>query len=89
MSPVLTAEQLQAIHANPNNAVRAIDPESNESYVIVRADVFEKMQQILNDDYRLSDTYVAQIQSAMRAGWSDPAMDDYNNYDDNYQKLCH
>ena len=30
----------------------------------------------------LSDTYAAaQMESAMRAGWDDPAMDDYNEYD--------
>jgi len=26
----------------------------------------------------LGDTYAAQMESAMRAGWDDPAMDDYN-----------
>jgi hypothetical protein len=26
----------------------------------------------------LSDTYEAQMESAMRAGWDDPLMDDYN-----------
>lgn len=32
-------------------------------------------------DYRLEDTYRAQIESAMKAGWDDPVMDEYNNYD--------
>jgi hypothetical protein len=88
MNPVLTNEQLQAIQANPDAPVCVIDPQSNEAYVIVRADVFEQMRTVLKDEYALSDTYMAQVQSAMRAGWDDPAMDDYNNYDENLKKLC-
>jgi hypothetical protein len=87
MSPVLTAEQIQAIQANPDSPVRVVDPQSNEAYVIVRADMFEQMRTILKDDYHISDTYVAQVQSALRAGWDDPAMDEYNNYDENFKKL--
>ena len=88
MNPVLTSEQIQAIQADPNVALRVIDPHNNEAYVIVRADVYEQMQLILKDEYQLRDTSVAQMRSALRAGWDDPAMDDYNNYDENYQKLC-
>jgi hypothetical protein len=88
MNPVLTKEQIAAIQANPNGPVHALDPQSKEAYVIIRADLFEQMQGILKDEYHLSDTYVAQLQSALRAGWDDPAMDDYNNYDENFKKLC-
>jgi len=88
MNPVLTTEQIQAIQANPDGAVQVIDPQCNEAYVIVRADVYQQMQDILKDEYHLSDTYVAQVQSAVGAGWDDPAMDDYNNYDENFKKLC-
>lgn len=88
MDPVLTFEQLQAIQAKPDGPVRVVNPQSNEAYIIVRAVVYDQMQSILKDEYQLSDTYVAQVQSAMRAGWDDPAMDDYNNYDENFKKLC-
>ena len=33
------------------------------------------------DGHEISDTYAAQIESAMRAGWADPKMDEYNDYD--------
>lgn len=40
---------------------------------------------VLGKDYAmailLSDTYGAQLDSAMKAGWEDPAMDEYNDYD--------
>ena len=88
MDPVLTHEQIQAIQANPVGPVRVIDPKSATAYVIVRADVFEQMSRILKDDYQISDTYLAQVQSAWHAGWNDPAMDDYNNYDESLKKLC-
>jgi hypothetical protein len=88
MNPILTNEQLQAILANPEGPVRVVNPQNHETYVIVRADVYEQMERILRDEYHISDTYLAQAQSALRAGWDDPAMDEYENYDDNYKKLC-
>lgn len=88
MDPVLTHEQLQAIHAKPEGPVRVVDPRTQQAYLIVRADLYEQVQQVLKDEYHLSDTYFAQVESAMRAGWDDPAMDDYNHYDENLNKSC-
>jgi len=53
MSPVLTTEQIQAIQANPDGPVHVVNPQSNEAYVIVRADVFQQMQVILRGEYHL------------------------------------
>jgi hypothetical protein len=39
---------------------------------------FAKVQSLLGED--LSETYPAPIESAMRAGWDDPIMDEYNDY---------
>ena len=88
MHPILTSEQLEALQANPDCAVRVVDPQTNATYVIVRADIYEQMHSILRSEYQIGDTYLAQVRSAMRAGWDDPAMDDYNNYDENYKNLC-
>ena len=41
--------------------------------------VFARVESLLSDD--LADTYPAQIESAMQAGWDDPVMDEYNDYD--------
>jgi hypothetical protein len=51
--------------------LKLVDPATGETYLLVRE---------LEHD-TLADTYSAQIESAMRAGWDDPAMDDYNDYD--------
>jgi hypothetical protein len=39
-----------------------------------------------NDE--LAETYAAQSEAALRAGWDEPAMDDYDHYDEARKKLC-
>jgi hypothetical protein len=88
MDLALTSEQLQALSLDRGTPIRLVDPNSQRAYVLVPADQYERLLALEKDDYQLSDTYVAQMRSAMRAGWDDPAMDDYNNYEENYRKLC-
>ena len=84
----LTPEQSQALAAHPTASLRLVDPQTDRAYVLVPAEVFERIRAVVEDDFDIRDTYAAQFQSALRAGWGDPAMDDYDNYDDNYRKLC-
>jgi len=51
--------------------LKLVDPVTGEAYLLVRESEFDS----------LADTYGAQVESAMRAGWNDPAMDEYNDYD--------
>jgi hypothetical protein len=88
MTLPLTEEQLRAVAAHPDEPVRLIDPKTNEVFVLLRADDYERVRSLLGDDFDIRDTYAAQFASALRAGWGDPAMDDYNNYDEAYRKLC-
>jgi hypothetical protein len=61
----LTPEQRQELEgAEP---ARARDPQTGQTYVLVRADVYEKMRAILDGMTR-------------RAGWDDPKLDDYEIY---------
>ncbi len=84
----LTDEQRQALEAHPEVPVQLVDERTNTLYVLLRADLYERLQALPKEDDDLSETYPAQMESAMRAGWADPAMDDYNNYDENRKKLC-
>ena len=59
--------------------LRLVDSISGQTYVVVRESAYAKVQSLLGEE--LSDTYPAQIESAMRAGWDDPVMDEYNEYD--------
>jgi hypothetical protein len=46
---------------------RARDPKTNETYVLVRADEYDKMRTVIDG-------------AARRAGWDDPALDVYEKY---------
>ena len=47
---------------------------AQKTYVLVVADVFERIKGLVGDvGYTLGDTYRAQVDSAMKAGWDDPA----------------
>ena len=65
--------------SHPVTPVEIIDEETHLAYVLVPAGEFERMKTAAEDD--LSETYSAQMASAMQVGWDDPAMDDYNDYD--------
>lgn len=60
----LTDEQRQELD---KDTPRARDPRTNETYVLVREDFYRKMRAVL-DGY------------TKRAGWDDPAMDEYERY---------
>ncbi len=61
----LTEEQRQELES-PEPA-RARDPKTNETYVLVRADVYERMRAVIDGYTR-------------RAGWDDPELDVYERY---------
>jgi len=75
----LTEEQLTALEAHPNEPLRVTDPRTQQTYVLVQENVYVQVQSLMGDD--LSDTYAAQVDSAMKAGWDDPKMDEYSDYD--------
>jgi hypothetical protein len=83
MTVNLSDELRQALSAQSNEPLRLVDERTGAVYVVLRADEYER----LKEEEELSDTYPAQFESAWRAGWDDPAMDDYNNYDENFRKL--
>jgi hypothetical protein len=88
MTLQLTEEQVRAVAAHSHEPVRLIDPNTNESFVLLRGEDYERIRSLLEDDFDIRDTYAAQFASALHAGWDDPAMDDYDNYDEAYKKLC-
>lgn len=86
MSQNLTDVLLATMSTTPREPVRVIDPTTQQAYVLLRAEVYERMRSTLEAEIELSETYAAQEQSAARAGWDDPAMDDYNHYDEMLKK---
>ena len=78
MSVELSQDQSRAIDVT-GTPLEMVDPRTGSVYILVRQDSFARVRTLVEDD--LAETYPAQIESAMRAGWDDPAMDEYNDYD--------
>jgi hypothetical protein len=78
MAIELSQNQSQALDAT-GTPLEMVDPRTGSVYVLVRQESFARVRTLVEDD--LAETYPAQIESAMKAGWDDPAMDDYNDYD--------
>ncbi len=71
----LTPEQRQEIQKAGEEPVRLADPETQTEYVILKADVYDRIR-------ALADLTRAAYPLAMkvfgRDGWDDPQMDEYN-----------
>ena len=77
----LTEPQLHALDADPEP--RVVDPRTNTAYILVRADVYERMRGLLGEDFHPSEAYPA-IDRAFAEAWDDPKMDDYDRYEDQH-----
>ena len=73
----LTHEQRQEL-ANPEP--RARDPQTNETYVLVKADVYERMKGLLYDDspWTPEEADALALEAGTSVGWDD--MDEYDDY---------
>ena len=69
MSIPLTEEQQRALDAPGDELVRLVDPRTNETYVLVKEDVFARLRQVVDG-------------FARSAGWDDPELDVYEQYRD-------
>jgi len=84
MTPELSPDLRHAVqHLRGTQPLRLIDPDTSTVYVLVRAELFDQVQAVLHEDEsELADTYSAQSEAALEAGWDAPGMDDYDNYDE-------
>jgi len=80
MSIELTPEQQKALDAQQSLPC-VTDPRTNTIYVLVRREVYERVQAMVDGDFDAEDAFQAQIKSAAAAGWDDPALDVYNELD--------
>lgn len=83
----LTQEQRRELEAAEPIAV---DPQTNTVYVLVRKDVYERIKGLLYEDgeWMPEEQLRLLAESGRRAGWDDPEMDVYDQYDENRKKLC-
>jgi hypothetical protein len=75
----ITPEIRQAIEQAGDAPVQITDPETHAAYIIVKAEVYERMR-ALCEDFDVRDFYPVMNEVAAREGWDDPAMDIYDEY---------
>jgi hypothetical protein len=78
----LTEEQRRVVAAEENPTI--VDPQTRESYVLVRKDMFDRIKRLLYDDSEMShdDLRLLLACSSKENGWDEPGMDEYDNYDE-------
>jgi hypothetical protein len=82
----ITPEIRQAIEQSGDEPLRLEDPLNHESYVLLKASTFERIERALapliakQDDWNLEDAYAA-ADEAFREGWDAPVMSDYDEYE--------
>jgi hypothetical protein len=74
----LTPDQRQEVQKAAEEPVRIADPETQNEYVILRADVYDRIR-ALADDTRAA--YPLAMTVFRQDGWDDPQMDGYNVLD--------
>ncbi|MFH1737881.1 MAG: hypothetical protein ABIH23_02650 [bacterium] len=73
-------ELQQAVRASQGLPVRVADPETHEEYVVLPAEIYDRIEGLFYQDDPLTsdERRTLLIQAGLRAGWDDPDMDIYN-----------
>jgi hypothetical protein len=82
----LTSQQTDAIASG-----QAVPVAVNETEcVILRKDLFERVRHLIYDDGDLTRDEMQNLIAAigMEAGWNEPEMDAYDNYDEELARRC-
>lgn len=80
----LTLAQRQALTQQDDIPPRAIDPDTQTTYVLIPEALYARLQALLDEDEAqplLRDVYPHVMKIFGRDGWDDPAMDIYNDLD--------
>ena len=75
----LTVEQRELVKQSGGQPVPLIDPDTNQEYVLLSAQIYERLRQFL-DDLNPRDLYPALHRALQDEGWNDLRMDEYNRY---------
>ena len=80
----LTPEQRQAVSRQSGSPLRAIDPDTQTGYVLIREETYDRVKALVSEDddnQSLHGLYPRVMEIFGRDGWDDPAMDVYNELD--------
>ncbi|WP_435008422.1 hypothetical protein P12x_005633 [Tundrisphaera lichenicola] len=76
----LTVEQHRAIEDAGGSPVRVEDLETKTTYVLVNADLYERIRALIEPDEPTPEEFAPLIWDAMKGDWDDPSMDAYDRY---------
>ncbi len=77
----LSDEQRRALEHQQGKPLYIVDANSLETYVLLPAEAYRRAQALFDDDFAVSEMYAATSTAFEKAGWDDPALDVYNDYD--------
>ena len=80
----LTLEQRQAVAQQGEKPLRAVDPDTHITYVLLPEEMYARVKALLEEEggaQFLRDMYPHVMEVFGREGWDDPAMDIYNDLD--------
>ena len=78
----LTEQQWADAQQASESPVRVSDPSRRATFVLVRADVYDRFKSLFEEDPVTEHERQAQLQRfGQRAGWDDPAMNVYDDLD--------
>jgi hypothetical protein len=79
----LTDQQREELRCREGLPVAVLDEQSQKVYYLISADEFERLRPLLMEEgFRPRELYPLIAKTAAEAGWGDPAMDAYDNYDE-------
>lgn len=83
MSPKLTDDLAQALDAQGDTPLRTLHPVTGKAVFLVKEDLYDRLKPLFESDppSREEQQFVLR-EVGRRAGWDEPAMDDYDRYDD-------
>ncbi len=79
----LTEELQQAFQEANEQPIRLVDPNTNLEYVVLPAEVFDRVRHVFYDANPLTieEQRALLVQVGLSVGWDDPEMDVYNELD--------
>ena len=87
MPLVLSDHQRQALVAKNGPPLQFIDEETGKFYYLISAEQYATVQSMMTDEeFAPRDAYPLIAKTASEAGWHDPAMDVYDQYDEHRAK---
>jgi hypothetical protein len=83
MMIMLTDELAQALDQQAGLPLAAVHPSTGKTFFLVSDEHYQRLRPLFEEDPLSLDEQRFQIeQMGRRAGWDDPAMDSYDQYDD-------